>query len=725
MKKNLTTLFMMFVALTAAAQFKSAPAFPGAEGFGRYVTGGRGGTIYHVTNLNDSGAGSLREGVKKSGKRIIVFDVAGTIELKSALKIQNDNITILGQTAPGDGICLKNYTFGIFANNVIIRFIRCRMGNEIKAADGSTAVEDDAMNAYQKDGSNKTGIIIDHCSMSWSVDECGSFYGNKEFTLQWCILAESLVNGGHTKGAHGYGGIWGGESAAFHHNLLAHHDSRNPRFDHGYVSTLAGPVDYINNVVYNWGGNSTYGGENKPGCAAKKFNMVNNYYKPGPFTVAQNKTTKRLLNPTTKCSNCNSSDQYNIVPGKFFINGNIVNGTAATVSTTNIAFDSGYSLDKFKTNCVLSARAKSSAQDFSSYSTISMQSAEGAFNKVVSFAGASLSRDRVDADVCEDTKTGTAKYKGSISKRAGLIDDPQDVGGWPVLKGTKAEDTDNDGIPDAWEKENGLNPNDASDASTFSLDPKGYYTNIEVYANSLVEGIVKAQRADAEETFEEYYPTIKSEITTPEEGGNEGGGNEGGDEGGDLVAQTYFSMVPSVASTSDLSNGQTLQGSEFATVTGGKVMYQNNNTTAYKAVQSSKFYIGTSSCYFKIDLDTPMKTGDVMTFYDMPATSNGLNGVFVGTSSTDKTYSTTTDVFGTVTYSVPDAFDGVKTIYLNRVQGKGTYFAKLTIDHMVNPSSISTVTSEKGGAMFNLSGQRVGDNYKGIVIKNGKKYIIK
>lgn len=723
MKKILTIALIAFVSTVALAQFKSAPAFPGAEGFGRYVTGGRGGTIYHVTNLNDSGAGSLREAVKKSGKRIVVFDVAGTIELKSALKIQNDDITILGQTAPGDGICLKNYTFGIFANNVIIRFIRCRMGNEIKLADGTTAVEDDAMNAYQKDGANKTGIIIDHCSMSWSVDECGSFYGNKEFTLQWCILAESLVNGGHTKGAHGYGGIWGGESAAFHHNLLAHHDSRNPRFDHGYVSTLAGPVDYINNVVYNWGGNSTYGGENKPGYQAKKFNMINNYYKPGPYTLRQNKTTKRLINPTTKCSNCNKSDQYDIVPGKFFMSGNIVNGSLATISTTNIAFDSGYSLDKFKTNCVLSSKALSSAHDFSSYSTISVQSAEGAFNKVVSYAGASFSRDRVDADVCNDVKTGTAKYKGSISGREGLIDDPKDVGGWPELAGTKATDSDNDGIPDTWETENGLNPNDASDASKYSLDSKGYYTNIEVYANSLVEGIVKAQRADAESTFEEYYPKISSSIVVPGEGDEDP--TPGGDQG-DVVTTTIFTMSTSVAETETLSNGATLDGSLFATVTGGSVMFQNNNTTAYKAVTGSKFYIGTSSAFFKIDLDSPLKEGDIITFSNMLATSNGLNGVYIGTSSTDKSCQTTTDVFGDVTFVVPEVLNGAKTIYINRVQGKGTSFASITITRQESANSVDMIRHEKkSSSLFNLSGQKVDASYKGIIIKDGKKYILK
>lgn len=525
-------------------QFASAPAFPGAEGYGRYTTGGRGGTVYHVTTLEDycdntdysatktkdsEIVGSLRSAIKKSGARIIVFDVAGTIELKAPLKIQNDNITILGQTAPGDGICLKNFTVNIAANNVIIRYIRCRLGNDGRryynsgtALSGTDQiVEDDAMNAYQKTGSEKKNIIIDHCSISWSVDECGSFYGNQDFTLQWCLLTESLKNAGHTKGNHGYGGIWGGERASFHHNMLANHDSRNPRFDHGYVSTLAGPVDYTNNVLYNWGSNSAYGGENLKGQTSKKFNMINNYYRYGGATGDKD----RLLNPTTYCTNCNSSDGTDIVPGTFYISGNYMYGFS-TVTNDNtcsnaIQMDSkGKSYSDWKSGYVSNTKFKATTQDFASYNTISLHTAENTYNKVLQYAGASYKRDAVDTRVCNDAKNGTTSYttstgKGSNGATGGHIDQPSDVGGYPTLTGTKATDGDGDGIPDEWEDAHNLNKNDASDALTYTLDSHGYYQNLEVYANYLVQDITKAERAGAAESFEEYYPIASADPTDP------------------------------------------------------------------------------------------------------------------------------------------------------------------------------------------------------------------
>ena len=495
MKRIFTLLSISTLAITTAlAQFASAPAFPGAEGYGRFTTGGRGGAVYHVTSLDDNvsnpAEGTLRYFIsKKNGPRIIVFDVAGTIELKGALKIKKGDISILGQTAPGQGICLKGYNFSIDASNVIVRFIRCRLG--------SNGGDADAMSAAHKDDEIQKNIIIDHCSMSWSTDEVGSFYGNENFTLQWCVLSESLKTNRYKSGTHGYAGIWGGKNASFHHNLLAHNDSRMIRFDHGYVSSLTGPVDYVNNVIYNWGSNSAYGGETKEGAEAKTFNIVNNYYKPGSNTASSAKT--RLINPTTACDNCTGTD----VPGKFYFTGNVMEGSALVTKdntcTAAIKMDgkSPITYQDWKSTCVSATRFTSSDAAFN-YSLISQHKASDAFSKVIESAGASLSRDAVDVRITDDAKNGT----GII-----MEDDKSDLMIWPTLTGDKLADTDGDGMPDDFEIKYGLDPLHA-DANDYDLDEKKYYTNIEVYANSLVENIVKAERANAEETFEEYYPEL-------------------------------------------------------------------------------------------------------------------------------------------------------------------------------------------------------------------------
>lgn len=495
--KNFSLCLLLGVCIPTLAQ--EAPAFPGAEGFARYTTtGGRGGKIVHVTILNDDGPGSLRQALGISGPRTIVFDVSGIIELQSTLKVNKGDVSILGQTAPGDGICLKNYTFRINADNVIVRFIRCRMGDEAKT-------EDDAMNAFFHSDNTKKNIIIDHCSLSWCTDECGTFYGINNFTLQWCILSESLRNSVHDKGAHGYGGIWGGAKALYHHNLVAHHDSRNPRFDHDYVNTLRGPLDYINNVVYNWGSNSSYGGEAANETNAyKTINMINNYYKPGPATL---KNKSLLCQPYTKCKNCvKAMGTATIVPAHFFISGNYMYGSSAV---TNDNWKGVKPQDPTGKEAIKSETRFLAADGTKDIMT--MHSAETAYEKVLAFAGASYKRDAVDARVVEETKNGTFTYSGSNGSTGGLIDTQSDVGGWPCYASTlKPTDTDNDGIPDAWEKANGLNPDDPTDASAYSIDPKGYYTNIEVYANSLVQDIIKAENADAEEPVDEYYPATKS-----------------------------------------------------------------------------------------------------------------------------------------------------------------------------------------------------------------------
>ncbi|MBR5925142.1 MAG: pectate lyase [Bacteroidales bacterium] len=463
--------------IPAAEEDGKARAFPGAEGGGMYTTGGRGGSVYHVTNLNDNGPGSLRYGLAQSGKRTIIFDVAGIIELRSKLAITKGDVTIAGQTAPGDGICLKNYTFQIAASNVIVRFIRCRMGDE-------TATEDDAIQILNRN-TPFTNIIIDHCSVSWCTDECASFYGMKNFSFQWNIVSESLRESIHEKGTHGYGGIWGGEDAAYHHNLLAHHDSRNPRIDHDYVSTQKGPLNIVNNVIYNWRGNTCYGGESKSGSERKKYNIINNYYKPGPATSSH----YWFLDITTSCSNCEASDAGSVVPGCFYMTGNYMLG------------QNEMNTDNWKGTSKTAPSGCKSGSAFTypdNPTTIRTQSAQDAFNSVLNGAGASLKRDAVDVRIAGEVRNGKATYKGSKSGISGLIDTQGDVGGWPEYKATSEElakvtDTDGDGMPDWFEDQFGLKKNEASDGKQKWLDKNGRYTNLEMYLQYLVKEIVITQ----------------------------------------------------------------------------------------------------------------------------------------------------------------------------------------------------------------------------------------
>jgi hypothetical protein len=413
-------------------------AFPEAEGFGKYTTGGRGGKVYIVSNLNDDGPGSLRDAIKKKEPRIIVFAVSGTIALESSLNINTGDVTIAGQTAPGDGICLRNYPLKVNSDNVIIRYMRFRLGDE-------KAQQDDAIS-----GTRRNNIIIDHCSMSWATDECASFYGNKNFTLQWCIISESLNESVHEKGDHGYGGIWGGKGASFHHNLIANHNSRMPRFS-GSSTTPNTPdelVDFRNNVIYNWMSNNTYGGEKG------KYNVVGNYYKPGPSTKSKKPW---MINP---------SSPY----GLFFIADNVLHGNEMVTKDNR----SGVKADH--PDSVFSSKAFQ-------VESISEQQATVAFETVLKNAGASYKRDAIDERIVEEARAGSS---ASGKNQNGIIDSQKDVGGWPELKSAIAPtDSDRDGMPDEWEKSNKLNPNDASDASLNSLSKT--YSNIELYINSLTQ----------------------------------------------------------------------------------------------------------------------------------------------------------------------------------------------------------------------------------------------
>jgi len=441
-----------FAVITLIGQAQQA-AFPGAEGFGMYTTGGRGGRVIKVTNLNDSGEGSLRAAIETTGPRIVVFDVSGTIALESKLYIRNDDITIAGQTAPGDGICLRNYCVYITASNVIIRFMRFRMGDEARQVD-------DALG-----GQGSRNMIIDHCSMSWSIDECASFYANEDFTMQWCLLTESLRNSFH-EGSHGFGGIWGGNRASFHHNLLAHHSNRNPRFrGHKRNSpTDAELVDLRNNVIYNFNGIS-HGSE-----GGGSYNMVNNYYKYGPASGNIKKFLK--VNPATAAYNWLELEGAH---GEFYISGNYFYGSETFTSNNwdGVEWDIGTSLERVKSEIEFDK------------GNIRTDDPETAYQRVLEYAGASLSRDTVDKRAVHDTRTGTATVMdGGKGSTNGYIDTQEAVGGWPVRNSLPPPtDTDWDGMPDDWELSRGLDPDDPSDGNG-DRDHDGY-TNIEEYINSL------------------------------------------------------------------------------------------------------------------------------------------------------------------------------------------------------------------------------------------------
>lgn len=466
MRIVLTILSGLLVAILgpeALGQVPRVPAFPGAEGHGSMTRGGRGGPAIAVTNLDDSGPGSLRAAIEAEGPRIIVFRVSGTIILESPLKISNPFVTIAGQTAPGDGVAVRKHPIQIDADEVVIRYLRVRLGDE-------SDDDDDAISSrYRKN------IILDHLSASWSIDEAVSLYHGENVTVQWSLISESLYESNHVKGHHGFGGIWGSNYSTYHHNLLAHHSSRNPRFASG-----CGYTDHRNNVVFNWGINSAYGGEKKqqgnPKFSQCIVNMVGNYYKPGPATIA-GEVSRRIANPSSR----DEADDF----GRWFIAGNFMHGSPA-VSQEN--WKGGVQPQHGNAHVsVLKLDEPWPAMP------IHEQSAEEAYRDVLRDAGASLpKRDVVDRRIVEETRRGDATYGGTgykkahpeidASKPSGIIDSPEDVGGWPELVGLPPPaDSDGDGMPDAWEEQFGLDPRAAADP-TLDSDRDGY-TDVEEYLN--------------------------------------------------------------------------------------------------------------------------------------------------------------------------------------------------------------------------------------------------
>jgi len=414
-------------------------AFPGAEGAGRLATGGRGGAVLRVTNLNDAGPGSLRAAIEAKGPRTVVFDVAGTIQLQRELKIANGQITIAGQTAPGGGITLRDQTLVVSADDVVIRFIRSRLGAQSK-------VEGDAIWI-----SGGRRIILDHVSASWSVDETLSAsarydkpgQGFYDLTVQWSIIAESLAHSIHVKGDHGYGSlIRGGDGSriSFHHNLWANHMARMPR-PGNYEGPDKDPVgaffDFRSNVFYNWG--KGYAGYDADKAALAAYNFVDNAYVPGP------NTGKTVI-----------FQESNTLAKGYFAGNSMAGAIPAdpwSLVTFTIPEPAGYRL--------------AAPVDVA---PVTPESADAAYARVLADAGASVWRDPVDRRILEGVKTRTGK----------IIDTQADVGGWPVLPAGKAAlDTDGDGMPDAWEKAHGFDPK-KPDGAIPAKDGSGW-TNLELY----------------------------------------------------------------------------------------------------------------------------------------------------------------------------------------------------------------------------------------------------
>jgi pectate lyase len=407
------------------------PAFPGAQGFGAKATGGRGGEVYEVTNLNDDGPGSLRDGVSK-GNRTVVFRVSGTIELKKRLTLTQPNITIACQSAPGDGICLKNFTFGIATQNVVVRYLRSRLGDV-------SGQEDDAISILH----GAKNVILDHCTATWSVDECLSTSGNDtDITVQWCLIAEPLNNSIHAKGPHGYGSLARANGRiSWHHNLWAHCDGRNPRLGDNYGKAPYPTFDVRNNVIYDYGkicSGLTQG--------IFKANYVGNYIRPGPSSRA--KTPIHIGTP---------SDLV------FYIKDNIFEGNASLTADNALFFD----LVELKGQ----KQVRTVPDPFDALH-VTTTSPKEALEAVLATVGASLPvRDPVDARIIKDVREKTGK----------VIDSQKEVGGWPILKSLPPPaDSDHDGIPDDWETKHGLNPRDAADAKAIG---KSGYTNLEEYLN--------------------------------------------------------------------------------------------------------------------------------------------------------------------------------------------------------------------------------------------------
>ncbi|MDD2298096.1 MAG: polysaccharide lyase [Fermentimonas sp.] len=454
------------------------PAFPGAEGGGAFSFGGRGGKVITVTNLNDSGPGSFREACEQGGARIVVFNVSGIIRLESPLIVRAPYITIAGQTAPGDGVCIAGESFWINTHDVVIRHMRFRRGETWVGR------RDDAV------GGNPVGnIMLDHLSTSWGLDENMSIYrhmwndstgksdlklGTVNITIQNSIFSEALDTWNHS-----FGSTLGGENCSFMRNLWANNTGRNPSIGWN------GVFNFVNNVVFNWMHRSVDGGD-----YTSKYNIINNYYKPGPVTPTDSPVGHRILKPESGRSMLSRK-----VYGMAFVNGNVVEGNE---KVTNDNWAGGVQIESL-------GDTGDYTDDIRSKTPFAMPNLTiidpyEAYDFVLENAGATLPRrDAVDERITRVVRTGVIEYAENVnldgipkfehrrlpddSYKLGIITDISQVGGYPEYKGTPYKDSDADGMPDWWEVKYGLNPNDASDANG-DLNGDGY-TNIEKFINGI------------------------------------------------------------------------------------------------------------------------------------------------------------------------------------------------------------------------------------------------
>ena len=666
---TLCTLVLLFSAIALTAQ--TIPAFPGAEGFGMYTTGGRGGNVYHVTSLADNGGnGTLRKAVESDAARIVVFDVSGTIHLTRALAIKG-NKTLLGQTAPGDGICVADYPVTMGGDNIIVRYMRFRLGNKDVANH-----EGDGLGSM-----DHHNIIIDHCSVSWSIDECLSVYGGKNITVQWCIASQSLKNAGHSKGSHGYGGNWGGSGASYHHNLIAHNESRTPRLGPRPGTQTDERMDMRNNVIYNWGGEGCYGGE------GMNVNIVNNYYKPGPCTLASKTSVQKRIAKigirTTEYTKHGTADanQWDVMWhkwGTFYVDGNY-NATHSDVTADNWTTGIYNQIDNSQCDNTFNDEVKQQMHLDKpvSYYAVTTHSAKTAYQRVLDYAGCSLHRDQLDGIIVSDTREGKATSTGDNNKR-GIINTQDDVKAvitgsdspWPTLTQS--------GSPLAIENEATIAANG--------------YANIENAANDLVAAITEAQNANGtvlsgQDIFVNTDPTeYVLAPSTHTDGWNFNGG---------------FSI--------SVSNKNYSEGSSYG-VSGIKYSAGTQYTISIPTgIEVSQIDFTGASNYDDAEKDTYLAECNGTQFAPTQYVFDDKTG------GSNKTCSISFEqpLQGSLTFTP----GGLQAIWVITLYGKTATGIGLTP---------STSPKGKGSGYYTLDGRRLQDRpaAKGLYIVNGKKVII-